>query len=80
MFTSAVANELVMFDKDAGKYYGLNEVATTIWNQLVSAMSVEDLCASLTTEFEISMEQCRQEVLDFLPHLREKGLIEEIQH
>ena len=76
--TSPVADELVMFDAGPGKYYGLNDIATEIWDRLEQPVMVEELCRSLTEEFEVSAEQCQKEVLEFLPKLKEKGLIEEV--
>ena len=76
--TSAVADELVMFDAEAGKYYGLNDVATVIWNLLEEPKTVEELCDLLTEEFDVSIEQCRKDVIKFLPKMREKGLVQEV--
>ncbi|MDX1640198.1 MAG: PqqD family protein [Balneolaceae bacterium] len=73
---SSIKDELVMFDVEAGQYYGLNTVATAVWNHLETEKTVEELCQSLTQEFDISLEDCRKEMLTFLPELEEKGLIE----
>ena len=67
-----------MFDAEAGKYYGLNEVATTIWNLLDKEMSVDELCDRLTEEFDITLDECRTQILEFLPRLKEKKLIKEV--
>jgi len=72
---SSIEDELVMFDAEAGQYYGLNNVASAVWNQLESEKTVDELCLALTDEFDISLEQCRNELLEFLPELEEKGLI-----
>lgn len=76
--TSSVADELVMFDTEKGKYYGLNDIATEIWKILEEPLSVEELCETLTVEFEVSEEQCRSDLLTFLPKLLEKGLIDKV--
>ncbi|CAN5126073.1 PqqD family peptide modification chaperone [soil metagenome] len=76
--SSPIADELVMFDTQGGKYYGLNEIATEIWNRLEKPLSIGQLCNSLTKEFDVGTEQCRKEVLEFLPKLLEKGLIKEV--
>ncbi len=75
--TTPVEEELVMFDTEAGKYYGLNEVATAIWNRLQNPQTIGSLINSLTAEFEISEEQCRKEVLQFLSDMINRGLVEE---
>lgn len=73
---SSIEDELVMFDVNAGEYYSLNNVATAVWNHLETEKTVDELCQSLTKEFDISVDQCRKEILEFLPELEEKGLIE----
>ncbi|WP_234567780.1 PqqD family protein [Rhodohalobacter sp. 614A] len=73
---SSIKDELVMFDVNAGQYYGLNNVATAVWNNLETEKTVDELCQSLTQEFDISLDECREEMLAFLPELEEKGLIE----
>ncbi|NBB76807.1 MAG: PqqD family peptide modification chaperone [Bacteroidetes bacterium] len=73
---SAIDDELVMFDANAGQYYGLNSVATAVWNQLETAKTVDELAQELTTGFDISKEACLNDLLDFLPELQKKGLIE----
>lgn len=77
--TSTIEDELVMFDADAGQYYGLNNVATAVWNHLETEKTVDELCESLCGEFDISLQDCLNELLEFLPELEEKGLIEVLQ-
>lgn len=76
---SSIEDELVMFDVNAGQYYGLNNVATAVWNHLESKSTVDELAQALTTEFDITIEKCRQELLEFLPELEEKGLVEVVE-
>lgn len=73
---SAIDDEVVMFDADAGKYYGLNSVAAAVWNQLEEPKTVNEICDQLIKKFDIEKEQCVSEVLGFLPDLKEKGLID----
>lgn len=72
-----VDDELVMFDAESGKYYGLNEVATAIWERLAKPHTLEELVDGLTAEFDVAPEQCREEVAAFIPRLVERGLLEE---
>lgn len=73
---SAIDDEVVMFDADAGKYYGLNSVAAKVWNMLEEPLKVGEICDKLTKEYDVEKEKCLDEVLGFLPELLEKGLIE----
>lgn len=79
VLASAIGDELVMFDADAGKYYSLNPVASKIWLLLDEPNSIRELCEKLTDTYDISRENCVQEVTGFLPDLQEKGLIEVFQ-
>lgn len=70
-----VDNELVMADIDAGKYYGLNDIATAIWKNLETEITVEDLCKRLHENYEVTSNQCLAEVMDFLEELETHKLI-----
>ena len=71
-----VDDELVMADIDAGKYYGLNNIASIIWKALSDPITVEDLCKSLCESHEVTIEQCTTEVLAFLNDLSSRNLIQ----
>jgi len=73
---SPIANELVMFDAESGKYYGFNEVATAIWNHLEQEITIGELCEKLTDEFVVDPEQCRREVIEFVGKMRKRDLVE----
>jgi hypothetical protein len=73
--TAAVAEELVMMDVETGTYYGLNNVGAEIWRLLESPTSTEDLCTALMHSFDVPLERCTAEVLQFLDQLQAKGLV-----
>lgn len=70
-----VDDELVMADIDAGKYYGLNDIATAIWQNLETKITVHDLCAKLCESYDVTHEQCAADVLAFLKELAERNLV-----
>ncbi len=70
-----VDDELVMADIDRGKYYGLNDIATAIWQNLETKITVEDLCAKLCQSYDVTPEQCAADVLAFLKELETRKLI-----
>ena len=76
VISSSLGDESVMFDAEKGKYYGLNNVATEIWNHLEEEKTVQELCEALSGLFDISRKRCTEEVIDFLPELQKNGLIE----
>lgn len=70
-----VDDELVMADIDRGKYYAFNDIATAIWQNLERPITVEELCARLCQQYEVSAKQCAADVLEFLNKLEERRLI-----
>ncbi|NBC19372.1 MAG: PqqD family peptide modification chaperone [Bacteroidetes bacterium] len=61
---------------ETGKYYGMDPVASRIWELIETPASVEAICAQLTDEFEVTAARCRKDVLDFVSALAEEGLVE----
>ncbi len=68
--------ETVILDLDAGVYSGLDAVGTRIWQLLEREQTVADLCTVLLEEYEVGIEQCRQDLLVFLKDLAAQNLIE----
>ena len=70
-----VDDELVMLDIDAGKYYGLNGIASAIWQNLAVRITVRDLCGRLCEDYDVTEQQCFADVVAFLKDLETRGLI-----
>lgn len=75
MVSADLNGMIVMMSIDNGEYYGLNEVATVIWDRIEKSLSVEELVEELMEEFNVSQEQCEVDVIGFLEKLHEKNLI-----
>jgi hypothetical protein len=73
--TAEVGDTLIMLSVVNGQYYGLNDIATAIWQRLETRIAVADLCAALQQVFDVSPERCEAEVLGFLQQLQAKGLV-----
>ena len=71
-----VENTVVMMSLDLGKYFGLNEVGSRIWELLKEPRAMGDLCASLQQDFDVDPDACHEEVSEFLVALAKEGLIE----
>jgi hypothetical protein len=70
-----VGDELVMMSAERGNYLGLTEVGTRIWELVEVPRTIEDLCAQLVTEFDVTHDVCRAEVETFLRDLEKHGAI-----
>jgi hypothetical protein len=68
--------ELVMMDLETNNYYGLNKIGKDIWSFLELELSLEELCNKLTQKYEVSFEQCKNDITPFLEKLKELKIIE----
>ena len=73
---SDMDGEKVMLSIHNGKYYNLGEVGGVIWDLVEVPQSVKELVSKLTAEYEISHEECEQQVLSFLDMLKKEELID----
>ncbi|MRJ42967.1 PqqD family peptide modification chaperone [Idiomarina sp. FenBw--71] len=71
-----MGNEVVMMSEDQSDYLGLNGVASRIWEMLEQPLAVDVVCTKLQQEFEVSKEQCEQDVLLFLNEMQQRNLIQ----
>ena len=68
--------EAVLLETGSGRYYGLDEVGTRMWNLLRQHGEIEAACRDLTLEYDVTEEQLRQDLLDFVALLASRRLIE----
>ena len=62
---------------DLQELFVLSETGRSIWERLDGRHSLDDLVASLVSEFAVEEEQARNDALAFIGQLEEAGLIEE---
>jgi hypothetical protein len=75
MLSSSMDNEMVMMSIDQGEYYGLNSIGARIWDLLENPLNISDLVKLLTQEFEVSEEDCLNDILPFLESMVEKKIL-----
>ena len=66
---------LMMMNIDSGHYFDVDEVGGRIWALLETPMTVEQICESLVREFDVALEQCRAETMEFVGELAAKSLV-----
>ena len=76
LLSTSLGEDVVMMDVEQGAYYGLEAVAARIWTLTEQPISVGAVCARLASEYEVSPEQCRQEVQSFLGELIQRRIIQ----
>lgn len=70
-----LAGEKVMIDFDTGKYYMIKGVGNDIWDMLQEETRPVTIIDKLLKEYDISAEECENEVMAFLGKLLEKGFL-----
>jgi Coenzyme PQQ synthesis protein D (PqqD) len=70
-----IDDEIVGLSIQRGVCYGMNRVASHIWNLLTKPIRICDLCAALLAAYTVDPDVCERQVLDLLEALRAEGLI-----
>ena len=67
--SSELGAEVVILHVKNGIYYGLDEVGVVIWKKLQEGCSIANIITAVVSEFDVSTEQCEQDVLRVLGEL-----------
>lgn len=65
----------VILNINANRYHSLNTVGARIWELLEKPQTAGELCSHLLQEFEVDAATCQAEVMQFVSHLLERGII-----
>lgn len=76
LVASQMDDEIVMLDMESGQYFGMNPIASAIWEKLEQPITLFELCEKLMVEFEVEPEQCKNDVSQFVEQLVENKLLE----
>ena len=68
-------DEIVMMSIEQGEYYGINPVGSRIWELLEQPRTAAGLCDILLEEYDVTAEECRRDVLEFLRQLFARKLV-----
>lgn len=61
-----IDNCQVIMHIERGKYFGLNPIGKRIWEYIEEPKSIEEITATLLSEYNISPDQCKVEVQEFM--------------
>ena len=70
-----LGDELVALDPGAGKCFGFNSVATSVWRLLEQPKTFDQLRQSLLDEYEVDPAECSQELQRLLGDMSSKGIV-----
>ena len=72
----SVGDEAVLLNLKTGVYFGVNAVGTRMWILLTGSGSIQSAYETLLSEFDVSAEDLRRDLDEFVTTLAERGLIE----
>jgi hypothetical protein len=74
--SSHIDGEAVMMSIERGKYYGMDPIASRIWELVEKPINVGDMIDTLMQEYNVTQEDCEKDVLVFLSDLLAEKLVE----
>ena len=72
---SRIGDEIVMLDVESGFYFGLNSVASVIWEMMKEQVDLETMVNILIKEFDVDKATCESDTKELLGQMIEKKII-----
>ena len=69
-------DELVVLDLGAGKYFSLDSVGSSIWDQLISGKTTAETVAAVLEKYDADEDNVRSDVQRLTEELLSAGLLE----
>ncbi len=69
-------DELAMMNIETGEYFVINAVGREIWNHINGQLTIEEIVEKLVDVYDISIEPCRAQTLDFINEMIDGKLLE----
>ena len=67
--------EKAMIDFNTGNYYLIKGVGNVIWEMLYEETTPKEIIEKLLKEYDVSPEECRKQVIEFLEKLERADFI-----
>jgi hypothetical protein len=71
-----IRGESVLLDLASESYFGLDDVGTAMWRELVASPSIDEACRALVEEYDVAPEVLKADLERFVSRLVEAGLVE----
>lgn len=75
IIASEIDKEMVMMDQDFESYFGLQAIGTEVWNLLEAPNSLEKIAANLVERYDVSTEQCIDDLKPLIADLIDNGMV-----
>lgn len=74
MLSAEIGGEAVMMSIEKGAYFGLNPVATRIWDLIEQPKTIAELIQAITDDYDVSPEQGAADVQEFVADMIKRGI------
>ncbi len=71
-----LSGETVILNLENGIYYGLNQVATRIWELLKEQRNLDEIHKTLVSEYHVEPDDCKRAIDDLVQQFLAKGLLQ----
>ena len=68
--------EEVILNLTTGVYFGLDQTGTRTWQLIREHQSLSKVLDALLDEYDVTEDQCAQDLLSLVVQMEEKGLVE----
>ena len=75
IINSKIDDEVVMMSIEDGKYYGLDNTGSQIWNILESPQTISHIITQLMDSFDVSEDQCLKDCIPFIEDMLDKNIL-----
>lgn len=66
---------VIILQLHQGVYYSLNQVGARIWGLMQKPVMVNQICATLLSEYDVEPARCERDLLELLQDLAARDLI-----
>ena len=67
--------EALALNLDSGVYFTLNTTGTAVWERIDGATSLTEIACGLCEQFDVTLEQAQQDLIELTQTLMDEGLI-----
>lgn len=76
VLAAEIDGEIVLMSVTEGRYFGLNQVGSDIWNRLATPQSFGDLCTALIVDYDADPKTIAAEAEALLVRMSERKLVD----
>ncbi len=76
LLAAEMDGEVVLLNVERGNYYGLDDIASDIWNRLEQPATIRHLCAALSADYDADPATIEDDVRRWAEEMHKNGLIE----